>query len=73
MEIYIALGLIIAVLIAAGICVYAAYRKGLRDGLDIGRTNRMRDPVVKRAEEKQAVEKVEGDSLVTQISTMFKF
>lgn len=70
---YIVLGLITALLIAACICVYKAYRKGLRDGLDVGRTNRMKDPVVVQKKDKQAVEEVESKNLLEQLDKLSKY
>ena len=73
MNIYVALGTIVALAVSACVCVFKAYRKGLSDGLEIGSTKQLKETVAVKKKEKAIVDEIDADAIISQIDKMSKF
>ena len=73
MNAYIAFGIFAALAIAACVFVFTAYRKGLSDGLEINKHNRLKETVAVQKKAVKDAGEIDDKSIAEQLKKMRDF
>lgn len=73
MNAYVVLGIVFVIAVAACVCVFAAYRKGLSDGLEITKHSKLKEPAAVQKKAAKDESEVDDKSITAQLKKMRDF